>query len=440
MLFLQRIWNTEKTMADTPRSYHFARRLALLAGLASLSACSAVAPPKPMPSPAPVLQSASALVLDADLHPLAGVRLRFWNPLEPEVELWSGSDGGLTLKGIKAGLTYRVELSGAGLVPARQYLQLPESSSGTGLRLRFFLDPARAQLRANVLNSRGGPVPGAVLSLADGPSAESDAEGRIELSLPAPAATGLTIKRQGYAPCSLDQDRCLLEPLNTQLRLRLDARLGSLGLSPEAFAQQTQALQSETRAAGYAVAPWSAEAPELDPARDLLWLAAPSQALGETELSMLRDFVAAGGKLVISTEWAGFAAQASESLRRLLSSFGLAPGADSLRQEQQLPITLFDGSHPLLTGLKALELYQSASVRPLEPEARLLAFSDAFGFRIAGLSHGGQAVLACTLHGHGKVVVLGDSSLWLDADSDGDGRANFSEADNARLWKNVLSW
>jgi hypothetical protein len=149
----------------------------------------------------------------------------------------------------------------------------------------------------------------------------------------------------------------------------------------------------------------------LDPSRDLLWLAAPAQAMSETEVMELQDFVLAGGKLLISTEWAGFGAQDLNSLRSLLAGFGLAPGADSLHQQQALPIQLFDAPHPLVTGLNRLLLYRSASIRPLEPDrARLLAYSHAEGFRVASRSTGGQAVLACALLGLGKVVAIGDSS------------------------------
>ena len=40
----------------------------------------------------------------------------------------------------------------------------------------------------------------------------------------------------------------------------------------------------------------------------------------------------------------------------------------------------------------------------------------------------------------GKVIAVGDTSMWSNEDSDGNGTANFNEADNRKLLQQILSW
>lgn len=157
-------------------------------------------------------------------------------------------------------------------------------------------------------------------------------------------------------------------------------------------------------------------------------------------MAEVREFVTAGGKLVLNTEWAGLADCDLELARELLSPWGLEPGGDSLRDPgaDALAITRFV-PHALTQGLQRLQIYSSGSVRSLRADqGQLLASTDSGVFRIQ--AGGGDSVLAAALGGLGKVVALGDTSLWLDTDSDGDGVSNFATADHARLWQQILGW
>lgn len=403
----------------------------LLVGLLGLTACT---PPvsTPHPSASPASARYEALVMDTELKPLQNVRLRFWHPLHTALERSTDAAGHTDLSGLKSGTTYQVAVEGPEIVPQQRSVWLP---AGKALRLRFFLERRQAELTGSITDPEGQAIAGAVLVSGE-ISVESDTQGQISLPLSQKPAKAATVFKQGYTPGELSPGQTIrLTPLNQNLRLRLAPDTEPLGLSPEAFARITTRLRT---ASERELLDWSETGPALDPARDTVWLASPAKSLSVTRRQELNDFVLAGGKLILSAEWAGFAAQSPDSLQTLLSGFGLALGNDSLHQSKQLEIRLFAEAHPLLTGITQLALYQSASVRSLHEPAQVLAYSPADGWRIA--AEGGQGVIASTLAGKGKVLVLGDSSLWLDDDSDGDGRSNFDQADNARLWQNALSW
>ena len=395
----------------------------------------------------PLLTPIQAQVTDTEGKALAGIRLQLRHPLLTTIERATDAGGKAELPGLKTGISYLLTLTWSGIVPRQLVVELPAAppESGlitnqittqtTGLRLRLVLERAGFARSGTISDSSGKPVVGAVIA-AGNRSVESGSDGRYSLVLSSQPGE-ITAFRQGYTGCSPQSGGCRLTALGTSLRLRTPLSHRPLGLDPAAFASQSASLLKDSSSAGYTLLAWPGEA--LDPGRDTLWLAAPQQKLSAEEITAIQTFVHAGGKLVVNSEWAGFGASAPESLNSLLAAFGLAPGGDSLHQAQKLAISLFESSHPLLAGIRLLQLYRSGSIRLLLPDqARLLAYSPADGFRIAAI--GGEGVLGFALAGKGKVVVLGDASLWLETDSDGNGIANYREADNARLWRNVLAW
>lgn len=404
-----------------------------LAG-AMLSACTLTSqnnPAKPVASTAPA--SFEILVMDTELKPLKQVEVQFWHPLYDSIKRQTDAEGRSELTGLKTSTSYQVKLTGPNLIPQQRSVWLP---AGKALRLRFFLEHQHAELKGQILDAQQQPISGAVVQLGNH-SAESDASGQISLPLTQTQSqiTGIKAFKQGYAPAEFNNGQiCHLSPLDQSRRLRFAPETSPLGMSPEAFISATAKLRAASQLESL---DWTVDN-KLDPNRDTLWLASPTQALSAERQQELESFVTAGGKLIVSGEWAGFGAQNPAAVQALLAGFGLALGGDSLHQNKSLIIRLFPEQHSLVKDVKQLELYQSASVKTLREPAQLLAYSPADGWRIA--SEGGQGVLASNLVGQGKVLLIGDSSLWLDTDSDGDGISNFEEADNAKLWKNALGW
>lgn len=417
-----------------PHSPSF-RSAVLLAAL--LTGCT---PAVNAPDPAPAASSLpagqlEALVSDSGGQPAAGVKLRFTSPLESPIERVSDGTGAADLSGLKVGVDYLVQVSGQGFLPRAQVLQVPAAAAqGTALVLKIVLEKAGFSLDGRITLSNGQPAAAAVVNAGD-TSVETDSDGRFSLMLATAPAT-IVASLQGDGSCTVQNGGCSLTPQNPLRRLRLDQHR-PLGLDSVAFETQAAGPLADARSAGYEVLGWPGQS--LDAARDTLWLSAPAQALTATEIQQIGDFVKAGGKLVVTSEWAGFGALDLASLRDLLAGFGLAPGSDTLHQDSRLTIANLAGPHPLLTGVTQLALYRSGSVQLLQADrAHLLAYTAADGFRIAAA--GGQGVLGYAVAGRGKVVMVGDTSLWLADDADGNGTPNYREADNARLWKNTLNW
>ncbi len=414
---------------ETPLRF---KQLALAGAL--LSACTPPSqnnPAKPVASTAPA--NFEILVMDTDLKPLKQVDVQFWHPLYDSLKRQTDADGRSELTGLKTSTSYQVKLTGPNLIPQQRSVWLP---AGKALRLRFFLEHQHTELKGQILDTQQQPIKGAVVQLGSH-SAETDASGQISLPLTQAQSqiTSLKVFKQGYAPAELSNGQiCYLNPLEEPKRIRFAPETRPLGMSPESFIKATAKLRAASQ---LETLDWTAEN-ALDPNRDTLWLASPAQALSAERQQDLESFVTAGGKLIVSGEWAGFGDQNPTAVQALLAGFGLALGGDSLHQNTSLTIRQFPEQHVLVKDLKQLELYQSASVKTLREPAKLLAYSPADGWRIA--SEGGQGVLASNLVGQGKVLLIGDSSLWLDTDSDGDGLSNFEEADNAKLWKNALDW
>lgn len=394
-----------------------------------LSACQQAQ--RPVSLPVPTAPSAfEALITDTDLRPLAGVQLTLFHPLARKMSYLTDQQGLVSLTGLEEGQNYLLELSSPGWLPQKRLIQ--RSSPG---RLRLFMQAAAQELKGQIRNQEGQGLAGAVISTPESASV-SDAQGYYQLALQTPASASAS--KQGYQACQLQQADCQLKRLAEPLRLRLASHLQPLGMSAEASLKQLSALQATTRELGYRWQDWQGLSDPLNPETDILWLLAPSEALLAQESQQIREFVAAGGKLIVSSEWAGFP---QANLNGLLAGFGLQTGTDSLQQQGAfLSIQLFIADHPLLAGVSELRLYRSSSLQIIDPQqAQALVFSPAESFRILSAG-GGQSILAASLSGKGKVIVLGDSSLWLEADSDGNGVANYLEASNARLWRNILGW
>lgn len=334
---------------------------------------------------------------------------------------------------------YQLELGTAPHLQRRQ-LQLPEQ----GGLIRLVYEPAPAEVQGRILSQSGEGVDQAVVQL-NGAVVLSNARG--EFHLPAPenrqgallriAATGYRTQEhelQGSETAA----QIKLEPLSLSRRLRWPAHARWLGLSEQAWQDQTQSLRQIAVAQG--LEPLPLETSEtLNPERDLLLLMPPQKAFSVQQTRQWQSFVQAGGKLVVLSEWAGFAQAPPAHLAPFLHSLGFYSGHDSLSQSAQyLEITAFT-EHALSAGLNGLRFYRSSTAGIGElRHGDELAFAPAAHFQV--LNRGPHPVLAAGLVGLGKVVVAGDASWILNRDSDGDGVMNVSEADNARLWQNILGW
>ncbi|MBF2052054.1 MAG: carboxypeptidase regulatory-like domain-containing protein [Candidatus Sericytochromatia bacterium] len=406
----------------------------------SLMACG---PATLQPQPSTSANATNRLQVQLSLHnperqPAAGVSVQLSTLQNTVAELTSDSQGEVLLSNLDAQQPYLLDISHPDFVSIRRQLDLRELPTESALKLG--LSRWVQRLGGRVLDAQGQPLAEVNLQAGDAVSV-SNAEGHFVLYTTV-RASRLQAFRQGYALQELPLDTnhasdlsINLSAANAPRRLRLDDAWQPLGQPATTQAETWSGALADAQAQGYELLAWEAEA--LDPARDMLWLRSPAQALDDARQEEVEAFVLAGGKLWVNTEWAGFGGFDQQSVQRLLARFGVAAGKDSLRSASGwtvLQVSDF-APHYLTQNLEALNLANAASVGLYQPaQGALLAWSAGDIFRILQQRPAPQGLLAVQYAGLGKVGVLGDSSLWLSPNG------AYEQADHRALWLRCLSW
>lgn len=397
--------------------------------------------PRPTALPFPV-RDVEIAVTDSRMRPLIGAKVSVSGSVFPERTTVADAQGFARFPGLRLDTPYVIRVEAAGYLSTQRRVNLSTlSTSFRGdLLLAMPLQREMARLTGRIVVA-GQPLSQAVVS--DGSqSVLTEADGTFALSYVRSGEVRLQVARQGYKPW----ERPVTITAGTQalgdlsltvaarpLRSQLDILTRPLGMAqPTGLTGFESALQQ----AGHSLNR-SASLPASPTDTDILWILSPSQPLSEEQRNRLTAFVAEGGKLVVTLEWAGFGGFSVQAARELLKPFGLEPGEDTLREESGQLSVLTLQPHFLTEGVKELSLYQSASIEATS-EGSILARSSENSFRIA--SSGAFGVLATSLYGAGKVVVVGDTSLWLDSDSANQGRANLAMVDNRKLLERILAW
>ena len=118
---------------------------------------------------------------------------------------------------------------------------------------------------------------------------------------------------------------------------------------------------------------------------------------------------------------------------------------DSFQLTDEQVTTSSFNSHYLTRNLSKLAFYSSASVQVINGGikavdsdiTKLLAFSTSSSFRIQTFTRGQFGLAGVSTMGAGKVVVLGDCSIFTDADSNENGTSNLNELSNQQFALNI---
>lgn len=209
---------------------------------------------------------------------------------------------------------------------------------------------------------------------------------------------------------------------------------------------------------------------------NVLVIADPEYVLSSNEIAAINRFVAGGGRLIILGEW--YPAVNTAAVNALLAGVGaniqlnadeVIDPTDNEAGINYYPLIHQFAPHPLASEVGQSVLYASASLS-VEVPALPIATGDDDTYVVApvtalkaeglwdnngmsGLTDtspgaaapeaivpGAPVVMAYSAVGAGSVFVTGDSSLWSDADSDGDGILALNEYDNRTLAHNVFDY
>lgn len=418
-------------------------------------------PDSPLSTPAPVPTPSGSqqpvprrdvriLVADKSVQPVAGAKVTLTSDVQQPVSTHTDAQGNANFSSVRLDGNYTIRVEAPGYITGTRQVNLSIlATQGQGsLYLGITLEAQGGSVTGVVRNGQGQPLAGA--TIFDGTqSVLSDDQGLFSLGYTAPpGALTLTINKQGYTTLTRTEQISDSQPRNLGT-LTLNATSGAQviaidgtrqplgqpgdsGLS--AFTTLTQTLSSE----GYQLQTLSGSAITSLTGISTLFIPSPSRSFSAEEIALIQGFVRAGGKLVMTGEWAGFAGFNAQAANQVLSGMGLEFGNDVLRENNSglLNVSSFGGV--FATGLSSLQLYQSSSVLATGAAAQIVARTAETGFRIS--TFGSFGVAAISAYGSGRVFILGDSSCWSNDDSNSNGVANINESNNLAFAKKVFSF
>lgn len=394
----------------------------------------------------------SEMDTDLSVKPIVGAAVEISSVAAAPQTVRSNSSGIATFNNLRLDLELLVQISAKGYLPVKRQVNLQTlgTKSGSAISLSVPLEAERLSYTGQVTTSNGAALSDAVIF--DGQqSALSDAQGQFRLARSHPETFVIRITRQGYQPQTrsvtvtnseavLSVGNIPLPASTTPVQLIVDATKRPLGLSADEgmaiLSQLTAALASEK----YQVQTQKGSKLENLAQAHILLTLSPSQAYSTEEQKQVQEFVNQGGKLVVLGEWSGFGGFNAKAMNQMLSPMGVQFGEDLLRENKNGFLNLQSFvPHFMTQGLTSLKLFQSCSVTvSAAAQGQAVARTGAKTFRIADTGAFGAIVAAA--HGSGKVILIGDTSMWLDQDSDSSGQANFTKGDNRKLALQVMAW
>jgi len=172
-------------------------------------------------------------------------------------------------------------------------------------------------------------------------------------------------------------------------------------------------------------------------AGDVFMTSFPQDPFSAEEINTIKSFVEGGGGLFVVGEegnWEGF----KEKINTLSKEFGIEfnddevhDPTDSISESYSRIHTLKE--HPISEGVKDFMIYGGCSLK-ISGNAQAVATGDDDTFSTHGYYKEGEypPVLAAAEYGSGRVVCIGDGSLFRD---------NFiDQYNNRKLAINIISW
>lgn len=364
--------------------------------------------------------------------------------------LTTDAQGSVSFESLRKDTSYAIEVSAEGYFDATRTANLNEliAQGQQELLLAIILEAPKAVYTGRVVDAQGQPVVNA--SVFDTrQSVLTDKDGHFELQYANGGNLRLSIAKSGFEVFSrfIDikvSDQNTSESLGTLNLSPADAPL-TLGIdqshSSSSLLSRYSNMQSQLKSLGYSVNTLSGNLLDQLQNLDALLILSPSKAFNLEEISAIQAFVLSGKKLIVTGEWGGFSGFSAQSANQLLAPFSLQFGVDTLNDNGvHLDIQSLN-EHALTDSVSQLKLFTTGSVRITKPDAnaQVVARSGAESFRIASNS-GSFGVVVGAHFGAGKVVAIGDSSLWSDEDSTGSGSPNFFAAGNAKLLEQIMKW
>lgn len=434
--------------------------------LLTLMACTPDVPSGPDPSASPSPDSSAApdsstpdnvaqvnvqiLIQDDNNQRIQNATVTLHSDTAPPQTLSTDSSGTVIFQNLRQESTYSIDVSATGYSNASRSANLSQlaTQNDQELLLGIVLKRLNTYVSGRVVDNSGQPVVNATVFDTQ-QSQLTNENGEFVLSHDQAESFRLSISKTGYETLAqnvildLNEKKELgtltMTPISRPLNIVLDLSHAPLGQSSlNAFQGLTTTLSQE----GHNLQMVSSNLVDQLSNCDVLIELSPSQDFGIEESSAIQAFVLSGHKLIVTGEWAGFGGYSSVAANQLLEPFGLQFGADTLRENGSGFLSSSNiESSPVTRGINQLYFYQSASVliSKAENERQILVRTGSDAFRITDNS-GSFGLLGVSPFGSGKVIAVGDTSLWSDDDSDQNGVSDLDEGQNRQLLQQLIHW
>ncbi len=376
------------------------------------------------------------------------------------------ANGIATFTGLTENNSYNVEVSANGYInnsasTASSNISI-KSNSNSSLTINMY--KSLGSFSGRVLSSSGQAIDNAVIKVGNDLSL-SDSQGKFRVNISSLTKQNVSISKTGfniYEYGSVDFN------VNDKDKNSGDLRLNSLNVQKNIVFDTSKkpfgddginvllGLSQNLSSLGYKV---SFEdfltKSDLDKT-DTLVIASPYVDYSDSEVEKINSFVKNGKKLIVIGEWGGYSHFRFTSANKIIKQANLKINPDIIKETLETNISgdnekIISNNltpHFITKDLTKLSFYSSASIEIINGGAKsidnnttkLLFFNSPKGFRIQVYNQGQFAFLASSLIELGKVIVVGDSSIFSLDDSDNTGKANIDKNDNKKLIKNIIEW
>ena len=421
-----------------------------------------------LPTPLPELTGALQIIVK-DINtgnPIANAEVKLSSTSLADKIFISDSKGVVTFGNLSISDDYQIAMS------ANNYISKIIQTSTLGLKLLSLktiqltlnLTPAVASITGKIVNSGGQPIESAVIS-DNIRSTLSDENGNWNLPLAKKEIYSLNISKIRYKTqqipnidLTIDSNRNLSTVVlenASKPKVMFDNSKISFGTIVNEGIKLLAPLTAVLNQNNFDMVTNS------DPIEysllqdiDVILISSPANAYSSSEISAIKTFVKSGKKLIVTGEWGGYGGFNTDAVNSLIQSFNLVVNSDILKESNSpnydnrsdyLFINNFS-SHPVLKNINTLAMYDSCTVNVnnggdllLDTNVtKIIARSSHDGIRIADT--GEYGVVGVSVYGLGKIVIIGDSSIWTSDDSNNNGVINFDEKDNSKFAINIFNW
>lgn len=376
------------------------------------------------------------------------------------------NDNGIALfSGLVEGNSYNVEVTANGYV-AKSASTISENitiKSNTNSVLNINMYKSLGSFSGKVVAETGENIEGVVIQAGNN-SALSDSEGKFKVDITSLTKQDINLSKIGYKNLnygSLDFNLAEKDKSAGNIKLsKKDAQIlivfdtGKKPFGDDGFNNFT-GLSESLVDLGYKVNFEDFSTRQNNDDVDILVIASPSQEYSSLEIEKISNFVKQGKKLVVLGEWGGYSNFNANSVNNIIKQANLKINPDVVKETVTANIIKNDEQiisnnitqHFITKDVNKLSFYSSASVelinggvQSINSNTSLIAYNSSKGFRIQVYNKGQFAFIGTSVLGLGKIVVLGDSSIFMSVDSDLNGTSNIDEFNNRQLLKNILTW